>query len=725
MDTDYSRRTFLVGCACATVGGAMGGAAADRGSGSTGGSARDRDEPPTRWNRQYDADGAASFTATVSATGGAGSVFAGSVPDTDGEDDRLASLVKVDPAGDVAWKRTYSKGETTVLNDALAVDDGYVLAGYRESDTGGPREGYVLAVDADGAVRWSETAEVNPESGDEFRAVEPRPDTDGYVCVGETTVFDAGWAVTFDDEGEIDWNETYNGGGTSRFNGIAAHPEGGYLAAGAAQKNTLDLLGWVARINAEGTRLWGRYRRQEADTTDRSYNSYNEFLDIEPEVDGFIAAGATALESDADERSGWLMSINTGGGQIWDEQYQEDTFTEWHSIVATEFRLYLAGETAADAEGTDRRGYASQVDIQGGTLWASTYTSQGSDNLRDLHLTEADGIVCAGATAPSPGDETTPWALKVGGEPLETPTPSPTATRTPPPTLTEVPTITALPSETPTDTPTESPTPSPTPTPTPNGTTPGGAGGDGSGETDGGISLTTVGAGLAVALLGAGGLIYTQFVRDDDPDDDPPPATQDPGTDGSTPDQGTDAGDGSGAAVGDTDEPAPTTPTAPTTSTTGDDSGTGPSASVGAEAAPAAAGGTDQSAGEPSGADASGDGDDWTWGGDTSDEQAPAEDSGAASAEASEQTADDAVWVGSYSTEGVSTDGQRPGVHPVDSEGPEPETTDAEPPDEESTETDAADEDATAEEPTGPATTEGRSREGRTDGGSADEPGEE
>jgi hypothetical protein len=244
---------------------------------------------------------------------------------------------------------------------------------------------------------------------------------------------------------------------------------------------------------------------------------------------------------------------------LWENRYSEESYTELRDVRYGNLDYYVVGETATDGDGTDARGYAANLGIDGDVNWSGTWGS-GSSEFSAFHLTDEDGLVTVGATASSAGGDTEGWALQFGGEDVAPPsqTASPTPTTTPAdgqtPTFTPTPTDDSSVTDT-ADGGTDSPMATPTDASGDGTDTPG----DGDAATtaapdeDGGISPTALGIGAVILALGGGGLLYNRFLAgdgEDSPDSDQGAAA---GTSHGPDDDG-DGGEQSGAT--ETTEPA-------------------------------------------------------------------------------------------------------------------------------------------------------------------------
>lgn len=511
MVPDYSRRQFIAGCGCATAGAlAAGGAAATGESPSV--------QDPVRWNRVYQSDGNAAANAVVPAVDGDGFAVAGGTGAVE-DADRAAWLYEVDEAGGLVWERTYTRQSNTVANDVLALDDGYLLVGNTSGGPDGGQDAFAIRVDADGETQWEETFWNENTTDEAVNGVVQRPDG-GFVCAGETSRFDRAWLVKVEADGNVGQMETLSGGSEGRFHDIVRHQDEGYIVVGAGDNDTDDLQAWITRVDDSFTRVWptSQFFRRDSDSATNQYNDFNTFYGVARDDDGFVMAGASTFDPDNGTREAWVMKVNRDGGRQWTQTVSEERYTELYDAYWSqeELRYYFVGQTAANGDGVEGTGLVASLGLTGNLRYTQVVDADDAETTRldAVQPTPDEGLVAVGNAAPSLAANPDGWAVKVGGDPIATPTatasPTPTPTASPTPTATASPTST----DTATATPTATATATPTATPTQSGphtTTPS--------DESGGLPLTTIGVGLAIAALAVGGFVYNRFSGGDGADE--------------------------------------------------------------------------------------------------------------------------------------------------------------------------------------------------------------
>ena len=157
-----------------------------------------------------------------------------------------AWLVRTDADGDVRWERTFgTEGSHSFADLVRTADGGYVLAGTADPPDGDSR-GWLVAVDANGGLRWERTFAAD---GGSFAAL-TRTDDGGYVIVGaaDDGVGD-GWVVKTDADGRREWDRRLGGACEfGRLNDVLRTGDGGFVTAGERANRSDGRDGWLVKL---------------------------------------------------------------------------------------------------------------------------------------------------------------------------------------------------------------------------------------------------------------------------------------------------------------------------------------------------------------------------------------------------------------------------------------------------------------------------------------------
>ncbi|WP_435181964.1 hypothetical protein [Halorussus sp. AFM4] len=194
------------------------------------------------------------------------------------------------------------------LRAIVPTDAGYYLAGKAVGDTD---DGWALRIGADGSREW-QTA-VGGASRDDVWAAAPAARNGsaaaGFVLAGETESDSTGprdgWVVKFGPDGEVAWERRPGGEGTQWLDS-AMRTESGYLFTGgsdAGPKASAD--GYLVATDAAGETRWETH--YGTDGWDKPWPA------VRAHDGGYLLAGQTS-GAGADGKDGWLLRIGGSSG---------------------------------------------------------------------------------------------------------------------------------------------------------------------------------------------------------------------------------------------------------------------------------------------------------------------------------------------------------------------------------------------------------------------------
>ncbi|QLH80423.1 hypothetical protein [Halosimplex pelagicum] len=421
--------------------------------------------------------GEGSWTATVASEDRRPPTFQTHLPAVDGDGYALlgvraqagtASLVRTDADGAVQWRETYegnSDGDANasiLARDAVAIGDGYLIAGTRAGGQGAGSSGLVVRVGPDGEER--SRTRLFPDQRSEILSVVP--DGDGY----------AGAAAV----------RSSSGGGPT-------------VRAVLFRADADDELQWREAFTAP---------------TDGDPFVRNQLVDLAADGDGYVAAGYTSNTS-VETVDGWVLSVDGSGNQRASRRLSPRPVTLFTGVATTDDGVVVAGQGSESTSSQTAVGLVGELGDGLEANWSRTVSVGAVNNVRDVIATGDGGVALAGITqyqSRSADPRSEAWLVKLGGEDAprvtatapETDAPSATATASP------TPEPTATPSPTPSSTP--EPTDDPTVTATATATVPETAAPNPTETTDG----DGAGFGAGAALAALGGTALYERVRDED-----------------------------------------------------------------------------------------------------------------------------------------------------------------------------------------------------------------
>ncbi|MDQ7065446.1 MAG: T9SS type A sorting domain-containing protein [candidate division KSB1 bacterium] len=208
------------------------------------------------WSRDYGGAGG-EVAYCVRQTPDGGYVFAGSSTSFRA-DDFDAYLVKTDGNGNVQWEKHYGGTDWEEARAvALTGDGGYVLAGYTASSGAGGRDMYLIKVDENGDLQWSQTFGEAHNDG----AGDVKPTSDGgYILVGSLTNYFTTekqytdiFLVKTDAQGNLQWSRTFGGDKSEGAGTVQLAADGGYILAGTTNSYSKSSDIYLLKVDEQGT----------------------------------------------------------------------------------------------------------------------------------------------------------------------------------------------------------------------------------------------------------------------------------------------------------------------------------------------------------------------------------------------------------------------------------------------------------------------------------------
>lgn len=245
-----------------------------------------------QWSQTYGASGDNEAYSMIQTSDG-GYALAGYTT-TLGSGGRQMLLVKTDANGNMVWSQTYGGGGDSEAYSVIQTSDGgYALAGYTDSTGAGGYDLYLVKVNGTGAIEWSQTF---GGAGDDYAYSIVQSSDGGYTLAGSMYSFSDGysnfWLVKTDSNGQMMWNQTYDGGSDSEASSIiqtynegsGTAVNGGYVIAGSIDSSSGEAY-WLVKTDSSGTAQWNQ-------TFSNSGDNYANSL-IQTSDGGYAVAGYT------------------------------------------------------------------------------------------------------------------------------------------------------------------------------------------------------------------------------------------------------------------------------------------------------------------------------------------------------------------------------------------------------------------------------------------------
>jgi len=156
-------------------------------------------------------------------------------------------LVKTDSSGKMEWSQSYGGNRHDWASSLLETPDGgYAIAGETDSFSDGGFDVWLIKTDAYGNMEWSQVYErtINHDfivlmryctlvrTLDGGYAIAARKQGSGTGSFGSGTGNYDFWLIKTDEQGNMEWNQTYGDGTNEEVTSMVAASDGGYVMAG-------------------------------------------------------------------------------------------------------------------------------------------------------------------------------------------------------------------------------------------------------------------------------------------------------------------------------------------------------------------------------------------------------------------------------------------------------------------------------------------------------------
>ena len=314
-------------------------------------------------------------------------------------------LVKTDANGNMQWQRTIrGSGYNSGYSAMQTSDGGYIIAG---------NNFWLVKTDTEGIEQWSRTFR-----GKKFGSVSSVRQTSdgGYILAGSTKSYDVGsydfWLVKTDEDGNMQWDRTFEGKGRDRLNSFQQTFDGGYVLAGYIRSNRTDSYDfWLVKTDQNGVELWNR----TFGGNDRDF-AYSVQLTSDG---GYILTGTTR-SFDADHNDLLMVKTDSNGNEQWNRTIVgPNGDNRLYSILQNpEGGYVIVGGTGSGGESYDV--WLVGTDSDGYVQWQTTFGGTGHDVARSVLLALDGGWVVAGDKDWCTEQGTDFWLIKLGLVPAGT-----------------------------------------------------------------------------------------------------------------------------------------------------------------------------------------------------------------------------------------------------------------------------------------------------------------
>ncbi|MDF2456376.1 MAG: hypothetical protein K0R51_2369 [Cytophagaceae bacterium] len=303
-------------------------------------------------------------------------------------------LTRINSEGAVLWMNRY--GGTLNENAEhieLTRDGGYILLANTTTFGAGNSDLLVIKTDANGTVSWSRTF---GGSRNDFSACIKEVPDNGYIIAGRTQSFgrggDDGYLIRIDNQGNILWSNAYGTNNNERFYYIDNATNGDFIITGienTSNTSTYDVL--VIRTDINGNILsnnsFGDNGGPANDASDCIRATPDGGYAFSGHYQSYGSGGLDLALTKVDARGQieWTRVFgNTGNERAWDFQIDESN------------NYIVAGYTTSYGNGNNEA-LAILINSDGIPQWSRTYGGRANEEFNEC-IINSDSIVFAGYT---------------------------------------------------------------------------------------------------------------------------------------------------------------------------------------------------------------------------------------------------------------------------------------------------------------------------------------
>ncbi len=369
-----------------------------------------------------------------------GYVVVGETSSDDGDVNELNGatdywVVKLDPGGDILWKRTFGgTGEDVAFGVRETATGEYAVLGYTLSNdvdvdfNHGGKDVWLVLITPTGYFQWGRTF---GGSGNDISADSPNSillingGFNGAIVLAQTDSNDGdvtsnlgerdGWMIQLDENLQaVERQRILGGNKDDHLVSMHRTSDGGYIMVGYSDSTTGDFLGnkggydlWVVKLDRDLNVEWSETYGGSAD--DKGYDV------VEAPDGGFLVVGCTlSSDGDVEENKGgsdlWVLKLDSEGNLRWEKTFGGSS-SDCGRIVKnlSNGRFLILGSTSS-SDGDVSRNHGKtdvwilKIDENGNLKWDQTFGGSDIDEAYGMVQTSDGGFVVVGYTCSEDGD---------------------------------------------------------------------------------------------------------------------------------------------------------------------------------------------------------------------------------------------------------------------------------------------------------------------------------
>lgn len=345
---------------------------------------------------------------------------------------------------EIEWQKTYGDfGFDNAIEILHTIDDGFIIGS--NITIGDPDDPYnaildnqITKFDIEGNIEWQKT--YGGTSNDIIYAMANTSDG-GFIYGGATSSIDGDivdnkgffdlWIFKTDNQGELEWSNTFGGSGGDFAWSVLQSEDGGYIVAGTSDSTDGDLSQnngttdiWIMKIDALGNLLWEQTMGGVSDEKVKKV--------IQSSDGGFIFAGTSSFGGDISNSQGlfdyWIIKLDVDGNLVWENTYggTEPDFAT--SIAETESGGFVvAGQTYSN-NGMVSQNFGEsdiwviEIDKDGNLIWEQNFGGSSDEAPSSIIKGKSGGYLISGYTVSNDEDislnkgSADIWLLKISDQ---------------------------------------------------------------------------------------------------------------------------------------------------------------------------------------------------------------------------------------------------------------------------------------------------------------------
>jgi len=238
-------------------------------------------------------------------------------------------IVRLDDGGHILWEKTLGGPENDRARTmAMTRDGGLVVAGFTRSKGAGDGDAWIIRLSPAGDILWDRT--YGRHRNDGAFNITALPDggfaVGGYSQALASQDFEA-WLLLLDDEGRLEREQRFQRGHFAAATGVTPAADGGLYIAGLSEKTVRDRPEvMILRLDVDGGIVWEKHIGGPKSDGGWSVAGTTD--------DGLVVLAASASRG-AGSTDAWLMRFDQDGTLAWERVYGRQLWDRPTAVLST------------------------------------------------------------------------------------------------------------------------------------------------------------------------------------------------------------------------------------------------------------------------------------------------------------------------------------------------------------------------------------------------------